>query len=54
MKVLLKKILSNAKLVSGAIFFLSVFALAAAFTSQYIFHMMPCPLCLAQRATFPR
>ena len=52
MKALLKKLLSNARLVSGAVFLLSVFALAAAFTSQYVFHMMPCPLCLAQRVPY--
>jgi disulfide bond formation protein DsbB len=52
MKAMLKKTLSNAALVSGGIAVLSLIALASAYTAQFVFHMTPCPLCLAQRVPY--
>jgi disulfide bond formation protein DsbB len=52
MKSLMKKLLSNARLVSGGIFLISAAALAAAFIAQFGFGMTPCPLCLAQRVPY--
>lgn len=49
---LVRKVLSNARLVSGGILLASVGALGGAYTAQYAFHLTPCPLCLAQRVPY--
>lgn len=48
----IKKLLSSARFVSGGVLLASVAALAGAYTAQYVFHLTPCPLCLAQRAPY--
>ena len=51
-KVRIKKLLSNAALVSGGIAVVSLLSLAAALTAQFGFGLTPCPLCLAQRVPY--
>lgn len=46
---LLKNLLSHPVLVPAGLLLLAITALGSALTSQYVFGMVPCPLCIYQR-----